>query len=80
MPPDKIFTHIGEAADANICIRLWDGFSIPLGDNALKQWHIAIKGPEVLGAILRKPTLKNLLKQYAADSIDFCGGGFDRLL
>jgi len=70
----KMFTHIAETVDANICIRLWDGTYIPLGDNAKEQYHIAIKGPEVLGAILRKPTLENLLRQYASGNIDFCGG------
>ena len=70
----RLFTHVAETVDANICIRLWDGSFIPLGDNALEQYHIAIKGPEVLGAILRKPTLENLLRQYASGNIDFCGG------
>ena len=70
----RIFTHVAETVDANICIRLWDGSYIPLGDNALEQYHISIKGPEVLGAILRRPTLENLLRQYASGNIDFCGG------
>jgi cyclopropane-fatty-acyl-phospholipid synthase len=70
----KIFTHLAETADANICIRLWDDSYIPLGDNASEQWNIAIKGPDVLGAILRKPTLENILRQYASSNIDFCGG------
>ena len=70
----RIFTHLAETADANISIRLWDGSSIPLGDNASEQWNISIKGPEVLGAILRRPTLENLLRQYAAGGIDFNGG------
>lgn len=70
----RIFTHLAETADANICIRLWDGSYIPLGDNAKEQWNISIKGPEVLGAILRKPTLENLLRQYATGNIDFNGG------
>ncbi|MGB3209438.1 MAG: cyclopropane-fatty-acyl-phospholipid synthase family protein [Desulforhopalus sp.] len=69
-----IFTHLAETADANISIRLWDGSFIPLGDNASEQWYIAIKGPGVLGAILRKPTLENFLRHYASGNIDFCGG------
>jgi len=70
----RIFTHLAETADANISIRLWDGSFIPLGDNASEQWNIGIKGPEVLGAILRRPTLENLLRQYASGNIDFNGG------
>jgi len=30
----RLFTHVAETVDANICIRLWDGSYIPLGDNA----------------------------------------------
>jgi cyclopropane-fatty-acyl-phospholipid synthase len=70
----RIFTHLAETADANISIRLWDGSYIPLGDNATEQWNISIQGPEVLGAILRRPTLENLLRQYASGGIDFNGG------
>lgn len=70
----RIFTHLAESADASICIRLWDGSYIPLGDNALERWHISIKGPEVLSTILRKPTLENFLRQYAVGNIDFNGG------
>ncbi len=70
----RIFSHLAERADANISIRLWDGCYIPLGDNATEQYHIAIKGPEVLATILRKPTLEHLLRQYACGNIDFCGG------
>ena len=70
----RIFTHLAETADAKVSIRLWDGSSIPLGDNASEQWNISIKGPEVLGSILRRPTLENLLRQYASGGIDFNGG------
>ena len=70
----RIFTHLAATADANISIRLWDGSYIPLGDNASEQWNISIKSPGVLGAILRRPTLENLLRQYASGGIDFNGG------
>ncbi len=70
----RIFSHLAEIADANISIRLWDGSYVPLGDNATEQWYISIKGPEILGTILRKPTLENVLCQYALGNIDFCGG------
>ncbi|MCL2458940.1 MAG: cyclopropane-fatty-acyl-phospholipid synthase family protein [Desulfobulbus sp.] len=70
----KIFTHLAETADALISIRLWDGSFVRLGDSATEQWHISIKGPEVLGTLLRKPTLENLIRQYASGNIDFNGG------
>ena len=69
----RIFTHVAEKMDANICVRLWDGSYIPMGDKATEQWHIAIKGPEVLSSILRRPTLENFMRQYSSGNIDFCG-------
>jgi len=70
----RIFSHLAEIADAQISIRLWDGSFIPLGESATEQYHIAIKGPEVLGTILRKPTLENFLLQYALGNVEFSGG------
>lgn len=70
----KIFTHLGQTLDANISVRLWDGTFIPLGDHATEQWHIAIKGPKVLGTLLRRPTLETFIRQYACGNIDFNGG------
>ncbi|MDW7771770.1 MAG: cyclopropane-fatty-acyl-phospholipid synthase family protein [Desulfobulbaceae bacterium] len=70
----SIFTHIAETADLSFCVRLWDGTLIPLGDHADPQFYISIKEPGVLGTILRKPTLENILLQYASGNIDYHGG------
>lgn len=70
----RIFKHIAETADLSFCVQLWDGTLIPLGDNADKNLYISIKGPGVLGAVLRKPTLENILMQYASAGIDYHGG------
>jgi len=70
----SIFEHIAETADLSFCVQLWDGSLIPLGDNADHNFYISIKGPGVLGTILRKPTLENILLQYASGGIDYHGG------
>ena len=70
----RIFEHIAETADLSFCVQLWDNTLIPLGDNADKNFYISIKGPGVLGAVLRKPTLENILMQYASGGIDYHGG------
>ena len=70
----QIFTHLAQIADARISIRLWDGSLVPLGDNADASWYISIKGPEVLGSLLRRPSLETFIRQYATGGIDFCGG------
>lgn len=69
----RIFEHIAETADLNFCVQLWDGSLIPLGDNADQNYYISIKGPGVFGTILRKPTLENILLQYAGGGVDYHG-------
>jgi cyclopropane-fatty-acyl-phospholipid synthase len=70
----RIFEHIAETADLSFCVKLWDDTLIPLGDNADTNFYISIKGPGILGAVLRKPTLENILMQYASGGIDYHGG------
>jgi cyclopropane-fatty-acyl-phospholipid synthase len=70
----RIFEHIAETADLSFCVQLWDGTLIPLGDNADPDFYISIKGPGILGTVLRKPTLENILLQYASGGIDYHGG------
>ncbi len=70
----RIFQHLAEVADARFSIKLWDGSIIPLGDKVDPDFYISIKGPGVLGGLLRRPSLENLIRQYATGNIDFHGG------
>ena len=70
----NIFEHLAETMDGKFCVKLWDATLIPLGDNADSSFYISIKGPDVLGSVLRKPTLENILRQYAVGNIDYHGG------
>ena len=70
----RIFEHIAETADLGFCIKLWDGSHIPLGDNADPNFYLSIKGPGVLGTVLRWPTLENILLQFVSGGIDYHGG------
>jgi len=69
----RIFTHIAKVTDLQFCIRLWDGSIIPMGDDADPGIYISIGGPGILGAVLRRPTLENVLVQYATGGIDYYG-------
>jgi cyclopropane-fatty-acyl-phospholipid synthase len=69
-----IFEHIADNVDARFSVRLWDGTMIPLGRNVDPQFFVSISGPGVIGSILRRPTLENILRHYAAGQIDFQGG------
>ncbi len=70
----RIFEHLGTSLDARFSVRLWDGTLIPLGKNVDPRFWISVSGPGVIGSILRRPTLENLLKHYASGALDFQGG------
>ncbi len=64
------------AAKLNIdaWVRLWDGTRLPLGEAPTGNFEISIASPGVLGAILRKPALDTVIRQYVEKGIDFSGG------
>lgn len=70
----RIFEHLAAALDAKFSVRLWDGSIIPLGKEADPNFYVSIGGPGVIGSILRRPTLENLLRHYASGALDFAGG------
>jgi cyclopropane-fatty-acyl-phospholipid synthase len=70
----KIIKHLAELLDIPLSVRLWDGSLVPLGREAGPEFALSISGPGVAGAILRWPTLENLLLHYASGQIDFHGG------
>ena len=68
---------VAEAArglDLNASVRLWDGTLLPLGANVTGPFEIHITHPGVIGALLRWPTLDNLIRHYVSKDIDFSGG------
>jgi cyclopropane-fatty-acyl-phospholipid synthase len=73
----KIFEYVGEIINARFSIRLWDGSIIPLGKNIDSEFFIAVNGPGVIGALLRRPTYENLLLQYINGSVDVHGDLID---
>jgi cyclopropane-fatty-acyl-phospholipid synthase len=73
----RIFEHVGGLIDARFSVRLWDGQTIPLGRNVDTGFHVAINGPGVIGALLRRPTYENLLAHYVRGRIDLHGDLID---
>lgn len=59
---------------ANVGIRLWDGSLEPLGAEPAPGLEIAISGPGVIGAIMRWPTLDNIIRHYIDKRLDIRGG------
>lgn len=72
----RLFGMIGDKLGAAISVRLWDGSVVPLGPEADPEVGLAIRGPGVIGALLRRPSLETVIRQYATGGIDFYGADF----
>jgi cyclopropane-fatty-acyl-phospholipid synthase len=70
----RILEYVGSALDARVSVRLWDGTMVPLGRSVEPGFFVSIAGPQVLGSLLRRPSLETALRHYAAGRIDFHGG------
>jgi cyclopropane-fatty-acyl-phospholipid synthase len=70
----RLVSAVGARLGARIAVELWDGSRVPLGPDVDPPLRIRVAGPDVLGTLLRRPTLENLLRQYATGGLDLCGG------
>ncbi|HPG89212.1 MAG TPA: class I SAM-dependent methyltransferase, partial [Hyphomicrobium sp.] len=65
---------VASKLDLDAWVRLWDGTRLPLGRAPTSALEIKIAAPGVIGAILRKPTLDTIIRQYVEKGIDYSGG------
>ena len=73
----NILSEISSRLDMPLNVRLWDGSSIPMGQEAESSpYFLSISEAGVLGSLLRKPTPENFLRHYATGRIDLGGGDF----
>ena len=69
-----IFEHLAEQLNAPFSVKLWDGSRVPMGPDDDEGFCLVIRGPGVLGALLRRPTLHTVARLYASSQIDIEGG------
>ncbi|HET6468627.1 MAG TPA: cyclopropane-fatty-acyl-phospholipid synthase family protein [Geminicoccaceae bacterium] len=67
----RLFERLAPLLDLPLGVRLWDGTSVPLGQPG--GGVLAISGPGVLGALLRRPTLDNLFRHYVRGDVEIEG-------
>ena len=67
-------THVADALNLKLSVRLWNGQVIPLGADPDPNLVVSISGPGVIGSLLRRPTAENLMRLYATGGIEFLGG------
>lgn len=75
-----IFADLARQIDAPFTLRLWDGSTVPLGSNADPRYLVTIEDSRALTSLLRRPTMENLARHYAAGSIDFQGADLISLI
>src|SRR5262245_59253344 len=69
-----VLAHLADVLNAKVSVELWDGSVIPLGNEMHPTLRVFIGGPGVIGSLLRRPTLDNLLRKYATGQIEVRGG------
>jgi cyclopropane-fatty-acyl-phospholipid synthase len=69
-----VLAHVADLLNVRFSVRLWDGSLVPLGSDVHPHLCVAIRGPGVIGSLLRWPTLDNLVRQYATGQIEIEGG------
>lgn len=69
----QVLRTVGECVGSRVSVKLWDGSVVPLGPDSDPNLCVVLHGPGVVGSLLRRPTLDNLLNHYATGRIDFEG-------
>jgi cyclopropane-fatty-acyl-phospholipid synthase len=67
---------VGELAkhlNVDICLELWDGTIIPLGQGAQEEIRFVIGSANVLRRLLRQPSLISVAELYATGDLDIIG-------
>jgi cyclopropane-fatty-acyl-phospholipid synthase len=70
----RIFQSLAPVLNMPFSVKLWDGSLVPLGEGDDPRYAISISGPGVIGSILRRPTVENVLRHYASGALGFEGG------
>jgi cyclopropane-fatty-acyl-phospholipid synthase len=73
----QLFSQLAPLLNRRISVQLWDGSLIPLGENSDPDSFISIRGPGVLGSLMRRPSYENLLFHYANGHIGIHGDLID---
>lgn len=69
----RLVTHFARVLDSRVSIRLWDGSILPLGPDADPDLFLSIRDSGVIGSLVRRPTLENIVRHFARGQIDFHG-------
>ncbi|HEX6011564.1 MAG TPA: cyclopropane-fatty-acyl-phospholipid synthase family protein [Geminicoccaceae bacterium] len=66
----RLCEALAGVVDLPLAVQLWDGSMVPLGSGAPPDRFVAIRGPGVLGALLRRPSLDTLFRHYVRGDVE----------
>ena len=66
--------HLASLLGADLSLRLWNGEVLPLGPNPTGDLVVAIRSPQALTRLVRKPNFVTLIELLAAGDVDLEGG------
>jgi cyclopropane-fatty-acyl-phospholipid synthase len=69
----RLNPHLVEALNSPVSLRLWDGSIHPLGHSSDPALFLSISDSGVIGSLLRRPTVENVVMHYTRGQIDFHG-------
>lgn len=67
----RLLAHLGELLQADLAVRLWNGERVPLGPAGADAPIIAIRTPNAITRLVRRPSLATLIELFAAGDLDF---------
>ncbi len=80
-PPDRRLTALHRLAESlagplgmDLAIRFWDGRAVPLGPRWSGDLAIALRGPEALTRLIRRPRLATVVELVAEGLLELEGG------
>ena len=65
--------HLAEHLQGDLCVELWNGEVLPLGDNARDDVRIVVRSPAAVRRLLLSPKLSTLFMLYAEEELDYTG-------
>src|ERR1700690_2831670 len=64
---------LAQLLGGDLCLELWNGEVLPLGQNARDDVRIVVRSPNAVRRLLPKPKLATMFTLYAEDELDFAG-------
>jgi cyclopropane-fatty-acyl-phospholipid synthase len=70
----RLLAHLAGLLQADLSVRLWNGELVPLGPDAPPSPAIAIRSPQAVTRLVRRPAFSTLIELLASGEIDLEGG------